>query len=80
MRDLNWGAAFWSALIVGLGQILKGEGKKGLVLILLFYLAAPSLFYLSLLLGDLIFLPVFSLLVILEISLWVFNIWDALKN
>jgi TM2 domain-containing membrane protein YozV len=80
MRDLNWGSAFWSVLIIGLGQILKGEGKKGLVLILLFYFTAPMLLFLSLQLGDVIFLTVFSLVVVLEIGLWLYGVWDALKT
>ena len=80
MRELNWGPGFWSLLVVGLGQVLKGEGKKGLLLILLFYLTFPTMLYLSLMLGDLIFLSVFSLIVVLEISLWIYSVWDALKK
>ncbi len=80
MREKNWGPAFWSLIVVGLGQIIKGEGKKGLLLILLFYFTLPSLFYLSLMLGDILFLLSFSLVIILEICLWIYSVWDAFKN
>ncbi|MDD4178732.1 MAG: hypothetical protein PHH14_01610 [Candidatus Margulisbacteria bacterium] len=69
-----------SFLVVGLGQIIKGDGKKGLVMILLFYLAVPSLIYLSLLLYAYLFLAMLGILIAAEIVLWGYNVWDAFTH
>ncbi|MDD5382095.1 MAG: hypothetical protein PHH60_00340 [Candidatus Margulisbacteria bacterium] len=70
--------AFCSCLIIGLGQIIKGEGEKGLVLLLLFYFALPAAAYLALILNGYLFLYTMAFAVIFGIILWLYNIWDAL--
>jgi len=69
-----------SFLVVGLGQVIKGEGDKGLKLILAFYLAIPSLIYLSLLLNAYLFLAMLGILIAAEIILWGYNVWDAFTH
>jgi len=80
MKSKHWLDAVASFFIVGLGQILKGEGKKGLKLLLTFYFVLPVLIYVSLLINAYLFLLVFGLSVISAIILWVYSIWDALKH
>lgn len=80
MRDKHWIAALFSVFMVGLGQIIKGEGKKGLILILAFYFALPALVFLSLAINDYLFLIVLSLVILSEIGLWLYNIGDALLH
>jgi len=65
-------------MVVGLGQIIKGEGKKGLLLLLFFYFVLPILVYLSLLINAYLFFFVFSFSLLCGIITWVYNIWDAL--
>ena len=72
--------ALASFFIVGLGQIIKGESKKGLLLILVFYLALPALIYFSLLISAYLFLLVLGVALISGIILWVYNVWDALTH
>ena len=72
--------ALASFLIIGLGQILKGEGKKGLLLILIFYFTLPSLIYLTLLFNAQVFLLVLGISFIFGIMLWIYNILDALTH
>lgn len=66
-----------SILIVGLGQIIKGQGRKGLRYILFFYFTLPSAVYLSLLLNATLFFIVLGVAVIIGILLWGYNVWDA---
>lgn len=70
--------AIASALIVGLGQIIKGESKKGILLLLTFYFVLPALTYLSLLINGYFFLYTFGSAVIGGIFLWIYSIGDAL--
>jgi hypothetical protein len=72
--------ALCSLFITGLGQIVKGEGKKGLFLMLLFYLALPAIIYLTLLLTGFIFPYLFGFIVIFAIILWGYSIFDALMD
>ena len=72
--------ALASFFIVGLGQIIKGESKKGLLLILVFYLGLPALIYFSLLISAYLFLLVLGVALISGIILWVYNVWDALTH
>jgi hypothetical protein len=69
--------AIFSALIVGLGQALKGDNKKGLKLMVWFYLGFPILIYGALLLNSYIFLIVLAIFVILYPIVWILNIMDA---
>jgi hypothetical protein len=63
---------------VGLGQIVKGETKKGVILLLTFYFFLPALVYLSLLISAFYFIYVLGLSVIFGIILWAYSIGDAL--
>jgi hypothetical protein len=69
--------ALASVFVVGLGQILKGEGKKGLKLILAFYFFLPAAVYVSLILNAYLFLIALGLALIIGILLWIYNIRDA---
>lgn len=69
--------ALASIFVVGLGQILKGEGEKGLKLILVFYFFLPAAVYVSLLLNAYLFLIVLGLALTAGIILWAYNIRDA---
>ncbi|MFC1511219.1 hypothetical protein ACFL5U_02390 [Candidatus Margulisiibacteriota bacterium] len=77
---LNYLEGISSALVVGLGQILKGNSKKGLALLLTFYLALPSTVYLSLVISGKYFLTIFALVIISGIILWLYSIVDALRK
>jgi hypothetical protein len=68
-----------SFLVVGLGQILKGEGEKGLKFILVFYFTLPLLLYLSLSLSGGLFLMVFGVATIFAVIFWIYNIIDAYR-
>jgi len=80
MQKKHWGAALASFLIIGLGQILKGDGKKGLKMLLTFYFAFPALAYFSLLINAYLFLLMLGLILISATILWIYNIWDALAH
>lgn len=69
--------ALASIFVVGLGQILKGEGEKGLKLILVFYFFLPAAVYVSLILNAYLFLIVLGLALMAGIVLWAYNIRDA---
>jgi len=75
---LHFISAICSVLIVGLGQIIKGQNKKGILLLLVFYFVLPSLVYISLIINGYLFLYVFSFAIISAIILWIYNIGDAL--
>jgi len=70
--------AIFSVGIVGLGQAIKGDGKKGIILLLLFYFALPATIYLSLLINAYLFLSVLGFGMIFAIILWAYNVGDAL--
>ncbi len=74
----HWLEALGSFFIVGLGQIVKGEGQKGLLLILAFYFALPGLVFATLALNGWLFLFSFALAIILAIIIWAYNVLDAL--
>jgi hypothetical protein len=69
--------AIFSALVVGLGQMVKGESKKGLKLMLWFYLGFPVIIYGSLLLNSYLFLAVFAVFVVIYPVIWSLNVIDA---
>ena len=72
--------AFLSALIVGLGQMVKGNGEKGLKFLLLFYFPLPVLIYISLLISGAVFLVVFGIGTIFAVIFWLYNVIDAFKE
>jgi len=72
--------ALLSFLIVGLGQIAKGDAEKGVKFILLFYFALPALIYLSLMISGGVFLLVFGIGIIFAIIFWMYNIIDAYQT
>lgn len=67
-----------SLLVVGLGQIIQGESKKGLQLILIFYLAIPAAGYASLIINGYLFLLVIGAGSLLGMALWIYSVWEAL--
>lgn len=73
--------AICSFFIVGLGQIIKGNGKKGLGLLLSFYFAVPMLIYTVLIAGSgRNFLVVLGFSIFALFSLWLYSIIDAVKK
>jgi len=73
-------AALASGLIVGLGQIVKGEGAKGLFLLLAFYFVLPSLVYLALMFNAYFFLTTLGFCLVGGLALWTYNLLDAYKH
>ncbi|MFC1540430.1 hypothetical protein ACFL4J_00145 [Candidatus Margulisiibacteriota bacterium] len=71
-------AALFSVAVAGLGQIIKGEGKKGVAILLTIYFVLPAAVYLSLLLKSSLFLFVLGFAIIFGIIIWTYNILDAL--
>lgn len=71
-------AAIFSALVVGLGQILKGRVKKGVLLLLAFYFFLPAAAYVSLIVNPYLFLSVLGFSIISGIMLWTYGVADAL--
>ena len=69
-----------SLFIVGLGQILKGDSQKGVLLLLFYYLALPALVYASLAFSGLLFIYILGISIIGGTILWLYNIIDALKT
>jgi len=67
----------FSALVAGLGQAVKGDAKKGLKIMLWFYMGFPIIIYGSLLLNAYIFLLIFATFIIIYPIIWVLNILDA---
>jgi len=80
MRRLHYVEGLLSFFIVGLGQIIKGDGDKGLKMMLVFYFALPTLIYLSLQLNGVIFAFVLAAALVVGVFLWGYNIWDALRD
>jgi hypothetical protein len=72
--------AILSALVAGLGQIIKGDAKKGLKIMLWFYLGFPILIIISLLLNAYLFLMVFAVFVLIYPLIWALNIFDAYSS
>ncbi|MBU1026958.1 MAG: hypothetical protein KKA31_04435 [Candidatus Margulisbacteria bacterium] len=71
-------SAICSILVVGLGQLFKGETKKGVLLLLAFYFTLPALVYVSLIIDGMLFLYVLGFAIISGIILWIYSIADAL--
>ena len=70
--------AILSALVVGLGQIIKGDSKKGLKWLLSFYLFFPTLLYLLFLITPKAFMAGLAVAIIVYPVFWIYNIVDAL--
>jgi hypothetical protein len=70
--------AIGSILVVGLGQIIKGESKKGLGLMLSFYFVIPAIVYVPLMFKSYLFIYLFGFSIISGIILWVYSVGDAL--
>jgi hypothetical protein len=70
--------ALASFFVVGLGQLIKGDGQKAVNLLLVFYFVLPALVYCSLLVDSFIFIFVFGCAVLLGLIIWLYNIGDAL--
>lgn len=81
LKKYHYLEALFSFFVVGMGQILKGEGKKGLVLLLIFYFTLPALVYASLFINAFIFVLFLTLAIITGLILWGYSLVDALiKN
>lgn len=81
LKKYHYLEAIFSVLIVGMGQIIKGEGKKGLALMLLFYFTLPALVYASLFISGILFIYILAVAILSGIVLWGYSIVDALiKN
>lgn len=63
--------------MTGLGQIIKGDARKGLKIMLWFYLGLPIIIFGSLILNAYLFLVIFAFSVVIYPIIWVFNILDA---
>lgn len=72
--------ALMSLLVAGLGQVVKGDAKKGLKIMLWFYLGFPILIYGALLFNVYVFLLVFAGFVIIYPAFWILNIMDAYSS
>ena len=69
-----------SFVIVGLGQIIKGETNKGLLMLLTFYFVLPAILYLALLFNSQQIVYILSGVIISAIILWLYSIGDALLH
>ena len=78
MEEKHFPEAIASLLVVGLGQILKNEGRKGLLLLLTFYFVFPALVYASLIIHPFLFLIVLAFVGVSAIILWGYAVVDAL--
>jgi len=67
-----------SALIIGLGQIIKGQTSKGILLLLAFYFGLPAVLYASLLFSGSIPLYALGFVTFSGIILWIYSVADAL--
>jgi hypothetical protein len=77
-KDLHITEGICSALVVGLGQIIKGNSQKGILLMLFFYFVLPALVYSTLLINIHLFLFAFGFAVISGIITWMYAVGEAL--
>jgi len=73
----KWLPVLCSFFLVGLGQLVKGQGEKAVKFMLLFYFALPALLYASLMISGGLFLVVFGVVTVFAIIFWAYNIFDA---
>ena len=71
-------AAIFSVFFVGIGQIIKGDSKKGLKWILFFYLFIPATIYVSFVINAYLFIFVFGISMMILPVFWLYNVIDAL--
>lgn len=79
-RKKYYWPAVLSAFIAGFGQIVKGDSKKGLKIMLWFYLGLPIIIFGSLLLNAYLFILVFAVLVLFYPVFWALNVMDAYSS
>ena len=77
-REFHPFAAILSLVLVGFGQILKGEGKKGLKWLLWFYLGIPCIIYAAFMINAYLFIFALAISVVIMPIFWAYNILDAL--
>lgn len=77
-KELHITEAICSAVVVGLGQIIKGNSQKGILLLLFFYFFLPALVYFTLLINAHLFLIAFGFAVISGIIAWMYSVGEAL--
>ncbi|MFA4905290.1 MAG: hypothetical protein WC645_02180 [Candidatus Margulisiibacteriota bacterium] len=73
----KWFPALFSLLLVGGGQLFKGQGEKAVKFMLLFYFTLPALLYASLMISGGLFLAVFGVATVFAVMFWMYNIFDA---
>jgi len=78
MKKYHIFEALCSFFVVGLGQVVKGQGKKGLGWLLTFYFAFPAALYLSLIINGPFFMLVLPLTILSALALWLYSIIEAL--
>lgn len=78
MKKLHYLEALSSALVVGLGQIIRGETNKGLLLLLTFYFALPAVTYSAFLIKGYLSLYIWAVAVIIGIIIWIYSVGEAL--
>jgi uncharacterized membrane-anchored protein YitT (DUF2179 family) len=76
-REKYLASAIFSALVAGLGQIVKGEAKKGLKIMIWFYMGMPMLIMATFLLNPYLFLVTLAAFVVIYPAFWAYNIMDA---
>lgn len=79
MKNKHFVLALCSALVIGLGQILKGDSEKGIKFILTFYVALPAILYITLSFSGSIFLILFGVSIIFSFIFWAVNVLDAAR-
>jgi TM2 domain-containing membrane protein YozV len=77
VRKKYTAAAVLSFFIAGFGQVMKGDNKKGLKIMLWFYMGLPAIIVGTFLLNPYVFLMVMAVLVIFYPVFWIMNIIDA---
>lgn len=70
--------AILSALVVGLGQIVKGDSNKGLKWIISLYLLFPAMLYGLFLISARLFVVALAVAIIVYPAFWIYNVADAL--
>ena len=72
--------AIASILVAGSGQIMKGEGKRGLKMMVWFYMGLPIITVGMFMLNPYVFLMAFAAIVVIYPVFWFYNIVDAYSS
>jgi hypothetical protein len=80
MKNKHYLEALVSFFLVGFGQIIKGEGKKGLQMVLAFYFVLPTAVYVAFIINPYLFLSVLGIAIIAAITLWAYNVFDSFTH